>query len=176
MDEYIKSRAEAAKWIAANKNNPVWWTSGVLTSQNTAPNSLNLPNPLATQIWTDLVHKNFFIEAPCKVNGHAVYTFNPGREKEWHDVMYPPNAFVKLWRHFAKDILTLIISAITAYVTIILNNNFGNDSFKTESLKRDKQITELSSSIESLRQTNSTIKDEIVSIKTERNFKIKSKK
>lgn len=91
--EYNKARTAAARWIYENQNGAQWWTHGVLTRRNNAPNSLNMDEGVAFNIFIDPAQRGLLVPA---ANGMPGYHLNLGDRAGWDELMDPPG-FLETW-------------------------------------------------------------------------------
>ena len=105
MNEYAKLRALAAHWMLERKDIPLWWNWLVLTAENPADDSLNLPYTVASQIFADFAEKRLLLSQQ-EPGGAIVFQMNLGLIDEWKAMAHPPSATQRalgwLWNDFLK--------------------------------------------------------------------------
>ena len=94
MDDYLRQRTEAAKWIHARKDRVYWWQWRVLTDRNNDPECLRLPPKIAFQIFADLYQRGLLVPT-FDDQGSEAFSINLGREPEWEAITHPTKEKVR---------------------------------------------------------------------------------
>ncbi len=112
---YSQELAKAANWIWERRNEPQYWEWHDLTGHNKAPDTLNLPDTIAWNIFTILEQRGLMIPIEVTKEGKKIPAFklNADREKEWKAAKKSPTKLdINLWEPLAKlgiNIWTFIV-------------------------------------------------------------------
>ncbi len=123
MNEYVKQRAAATRWLHDRQNQAQLWGWAVLTKHNPDQETIGLPDTTAFNIFTDLASRGLLVPTVANDRREA-FRLNLADDKAWNTLMNPPGFFkIYIWRpagivlkSWVKFILWLISLLIAGYV------------------------------------------------------------
>jgi hypothetical protein len=120
--KYVADRAAAAKWMLDRKTTSTWWRWQVLTATNPDPETLRLQDASAQHIFIDLTARRLLLPVVA-ADGQLAYALNLGAE-DWSEIASPPGIIRRakrlLWKNLGLLVVTVLVAAMTAVVTLVV--------------------------------------------------------
>ncbi|MBN72958.1 MAG: hypothetical protein CME32_27195 [Gimesia sp.] len=94
MPDYTKDLATAAEWIWQHRDEPQYWEWHDLTAHNPAPDTLNMPDTIAWNIFTILQERELMLPFELEKDEKIIhaFNFNLNNEKAWAKIRKQPTA------------------------------------------------------------------------------------
>lgn len=119
--EYLRDRANAAKWMRDRTHMSTVWNWGVLTSEHNSqdPNCLNLPPARAQNIFFDLQAREVLRPVPSPNGTLLGYALDLGCPK-LEEVINPPGPLRRAWLGLVDQSAAILAAVLTSVVTTLL--------------------------------------------------------